>query len=431
MLLLADMNTLPMAYGTNLMKRIALLFLTLSIGPSGAALSAAPMLTTLVSFDGSNGSGPQAELILDAAGNLYGTTGYRGPSDYGTIFRIAAGTNVLTTLASFDGSNGAYPYSHLIADAAGNLYGTTSQGGPALNAGTVFRLAAGTNVLTTLASFNGSNGAYPYAGLIADAAGNLYGTTSEGGPWNAGNVFRVAARTNVLTTLAWFNGSNGEKPMAELIADAAGNLYGTTSWGGAYNSGSVFRVESGTNALTTLASFEGAHGNNYLPYAALIADAAGNLYSTTPEGVNSEGTVFRVTVGTNTLTTLATFHFKDSNGIAPYSRLIADAAGNLYGTTVYGGPSGHGTIFRVDAQTNTLTTLASFDGANGSRSYAGLIADAAGNLYGTTSEGGAFDRGTVFRLSGAGFVVVPEPASCFLAALAASGLAMLRARRSV
>ena len=361
-------------------------------------------LTTVATFNGNNGSNPEAGLIADAAGNLYGTTFSGGTAGDGTVFEVAAGTHDLTALATFNGNNGQFPEAGLLADAAGNLYGTTEWGGTAGD-GTVFEVAAGTHALTTLATFNGNNGAYPWAGLIADAAGNLYGATSEGGTADDGTVFEVAAGTHALSTLATFNGNNGEYPDG-LIADAAGNLYGTTLEGGTAGDGTVFEVAAGTHALTTLATFNGNNGED--PQAGLIADAAGNLYGTTfSGGTASDGTVFEVAAGTRALTTVATFN--GNNGSNPEAGLIADAAGNLYGTTVWGGTAGDGTVFEVAAGTHALTTLATFNGNNGEHPDAGLIADAAGNLYGTTSKGGTAGVGTVFELTGSGFAVAPAP----------------------
>jgi uncharacterized repeat protein (TIGR03803 family) len=268
--------------------------------------------------------------------------------------------------------------------------------------------------LTTLVSFNGANGSEPLAELIAGAAGNLYGTTFSGGTNSTGTVFRLNTATNTLTTLVSFGGtfSGAKSPRAGLVIDAAGNFYGTTEDGGAINRGAVFRLDTGTNTLTTLVSFDGANGG--APYARLIADAAGNIFGTTQGGgANILGTVFRLDTATNTLTTLVSFD--GANGSSPSAGLIADAAGNLYGTTWNGGTNNLGTVFRLDAATNTLTTLASFAYFNnGANPRAKLIADADGNLYGTTSSGGLSGMGTIFRVSDAGFVVVPEPGSLVL-----------------
>jgi uncharacterized repeat protein (TIGR03803 family) len=276
----------------NIIKSCILLSLAATVACAGSTASAVQYtLTTLATFNGTNGSNPYAGLIADASGNLYGTTRSGGANGYGTVFELAAGTHALSTLATFNATNGDGSFGDLIADASGNLFGTTFNGG-ANNAGTVFKVAAGTHALSTLASFNRTNGAYPYAGLIADASGNLYGTTEEGGANNAGTVFKVAADTHALSTLVTFNGTNGADPRGRLIADASGNLYGTTFWGGANGSGTVFEVANDVNhTLTTLATFNGANGA--IPEAGLIFDASGNLYGTTSEGgANGRGTVF-------------------------------------------------------------------------------------------------------------------------------------------
>jgi len=225
-------------------------------------------LTTLVSFNGTNGADPAAVLTADATGNLYGTTFIGGANNHGTIFEVAAGTGALTTLVSFNGTNGDGPHGTLTADSMGNLYGMTGYGG-ANNKGTVFELAAGNRALTTLVSFDGTNGVGPTGDLTADAAGNLYGTTSHGGVTGSGTVFELAAGTRALTTLVTFDGPNGVGPTGDLTADAAGNLYGTTAGGGTGGFGTVFEIAAGTRALTTLVRFSATNGAN--PWAEGIA----------------------------------------------------------------------------------------------------------------------------------------------------------------
>jgi uncharacterized repeat protein (TIGR03803 family) len=358
-------------------------------------LSSSYVLSTLATFNSANGARPQAGLLADTAGNLYGTTISGGANGDGTVFEVATGTHALSTLSMFNNTNGANPAASLLADAAGNLYGTTAFGG-ASSDGTVFELAAGTLALSTLATFNSANGAEPIAGLIADAVGNLFGTTEYGGANGDGTLFEVAAGTHALSTLVNFNVASGVYSQAGLIADAAGNLYGTTSSGGASTYGTVFEVAAGTYALSTLATFN--YDNGAFPDANLLADASGNLYGTTSDGGASvSGTVFEVAAGTHTLSTLATFNV--ANGDQSLAGLIADASGNLYGTTHYGGASDYGTVFEVAAGTHALSTLVNFNAANGAYPQAGLIADASGNLYGTTVAGGANNDGTVFELS--------------------------------
>jgi uncharacterized repeat protein (TIGR03803 family) len=372
-----------------------------------ASVVHAATYTTLVSFGGVKGAWSYAGLIADPAGNLYGTTSAGGSgggsNGDGMVFKFAPATTALTMLAPFNGADGSYPYAGLIADADGNLYGTTLRGG-ANDDGAVFKFNPMTGVLTTLVSFNGSNGGSPYAGLIADADGNLYGTTYRGGMNNQGTVFKLDITTGALTTLVSFNGANSSNPYAGLVADSAGNLYGTTV-GGRTGFGTVYKLNPVSGDLTTLVTFDGVNGRR--PYAGLTADAAGNFYGTTGYGgTNGVGTVFKLDVGTGTLTTLASFD--GANGRTPYAGLTVDVAGNLYGTTTYGGTYDRGTIFKVDATSNALTTLISFSTANGSYPYGSLIADPAGNLYGTTHSG-AIGFGSVFKLTDAGFVTAVAP----------------------
>lgn len=226
-------------------------------GPSVA--NAGFTLTTIANFNGTNGAQPQAGVTRDAQGNLYGTTELGGATDRGTIFRIAAGTGALTTIAAFDGANGDLPLAGVTLDARGNLYGTTDQGG-ANNLGTVFRIDAGSGALTTITTFDGTNGALPQ-GVIVDAQGNLYGTTSlsgsiAGGMLNgSGTVFEIAVGTGAFTTIATFDGTNGSYPIGVTL-DSQGNLYGTTSAnGGANGRGTVFELVNNSTTVPEPASF--------------------------------------------------------------------------------------------------------------------------------------------------------------------------------
>ena len=404
------------------------LVLSLSIGVSlvaavaGSVFLASPVraanLITLASF---NGVSAGSHLIAGIDGNLYGTTYDGGANRVGTIFRVDPDNGVLTTLVSFDGSNGRQPSAGLISD--GSLYGTTSNGG-ANNYGTLFKLDLATGALTTLTSFDGANGRYPNTGLIADADGNLYGTAG-GGAYSFGIVFKLNPITRNLTTLASFDSANGRFPNGDLVADVDGNLYGTAYAGGASNNGTVFKLDPATGALTALTSFN--RSNGYYPGGGLLADADGNLCGTTTYGgTNDYGTLFKIAPTTGALTTLASFN--GANGSTPAAGLIADANGNLYGTTGYGGMDGLGTLFKFAPPTGTLATLASFhSGAIVSRPFGDLIADADGNLYGTTGGTRGSNNGTVFKLTNTGFVV-PEPVSQLLLALGIA--AIVRRRRA-
>ena len=396
-----------------------------------------PTLTTLVNFNGTNGLFPYAGLIADDGGDLFGTTHSGGTSTTGTVFEIVnTSTGYATTptiLLNFNGTNGQYPVAGLIADAAGDLVGTAQTGG-AYGYGTVFEIAnTGTGYATTpaiLLSFNGANGADPAAGLIADPAGDLFGTTYYGGESGAGVVFEIAntgtGYASTPTTLVSFNFTNGNYPSAGLIADAAGDLFGTTYLGGAsyvagrsiYGSdGTVFEIANTSTGYastpTTLVSFNDTNGAN--PDAGLIADAAGDLFGTTyAGGANSDGTVFEIanTGSGYASTPTILLNFNGTNGAIPDAGLIADAAGNLFGTTSAGGASSDGTVFEIantgTGYAGTPTILLSFNGTNGANPQAGLTADAAGDLFGTTS-GGASGGGTAFELTDTGF----QPA-CYL-----------------
>jgi uncharacterized repeat protein (TIGR03803 family) len=345
-------------------------------------LLAASVAATLFSFGAPDGDKPQAGLIRDQSGNLYGTTSSGGAANDGTIFELAKGSGTITTLASFNGANGAAPSTALLMDPSGNLFGTTQLGGSA-NAGTVFELAQGSQTITMLASFNGTtDGSFPLGALITDQSGNLYGTTSGVGTSSDGTIFELARGSNTVTTLATFNGTNGANPYDGLVMDQNNNLYGTTANGGSSNDGTVFELAQGSNTITTLATFNGTNGQN--PLGGLVLDQSGNLYGSTADRTQSSfGTIFELAKGSGTITTLATFD--GSNGAFPSATLLRDSNGNLYGTA--------GTIFELAKGSNTITTLASTTNL-----FCSLITDSSGNLYGTSANGGVFGDGTVFEL---------------------------------
>ena len=279
---------------------------------------------------------PAAGLTIDSSGNLFGTTSGGGPGGYGTVFEIAHGDTAITTIASFNYFNGELPAAGLTIDSSGNLFGTTS-GGPG-GYGTVFEIAHGDTTIATIASFTNVNGADPRAGLIFDSSGNLFGTTSSGGPGGYGTVFEIAPGATVLTTIASFNITNGAGPVAGLALDSSGNLFGTTKGGG---DGTVFEIARGATGITTLANFNFING--FDPEAGLVFDSSGNLFGTTVQGGTSFGTVFEIAHGTTSLSTLVSFN--GGNGANPRAGLVLDSSGNLFGTTASGGASGNGVVF--------------------------------------------------------------------------------------
>ncbi len=384
------------------------------IGFGTQAALAAPVLTTLVSFNGTDGSTPVAGLTIDSAGNLFGATmlGGTGPAQFGngTAFELSGPSHgTFTTLTSFNGSNGTGPQNTLTLDSSGDLFGTTSSGG-AGGAGTVFELSGPNhNTLTTLVNFNGPNGSAPYSGLTI-VGDDLFGTTSAGGANGYGTVFELSGPNySTVTTLVSFTGVNGSLPYSTLVADAAGNLYGTTINGGANGSGTVFELSGADHqTFTTLVSFNGNNGSG--PRGGLTLDASGNLFGTTEGGgADEEGTIFELS-GTDhtTLNTLFSFSQSGPGGTSPIAGLLIDAAGNLYGTTSGGvdsSPDLLGSVFKLSSDHTTLTTLYTFTGnSDGGNPASGLTVDQEGNLYGTTTSAGANGAGVVFELSGTGFV---------------------------
>jgi uncharacterized repeat protein (TIGR03803 family) len=333
-------------------------------------------------------------------------------------------------LHDFNGSDGANPlYGSLIRDAAGNFYGTTSTDGDS-GGGTVFELTPnGSGGWTEKKLHNFDNGYrstdgfYPRAGLIFDAAGNLYGTTYEGGDYGGGTVFELTPNGSGGWTEKklhnFGNGTDGSGPQATLIWDAAGNLYGTTTYGGSApcgpGCGTVFEMTpNGSGGWTekklhNFNPFNGSDGK--FPTGGVIFDRAGNLYGTTTYGGTHQcnldgcGMVFEVSpngIGGWTERNLHNFG-NGTDGTNPYAGLIFDSAGNLYGTTSSGGDYGYGTVFEMTPREGggwTEKKLHNFGtGTDGAIPEASLIFDAAGNLYGVTDNGGDYTQGTVFEMT--------------------------------
>jgi uncharacterized repeat protein (TIGR03803 family) len=368
------------------------------LGLLGSQPAQSQTLTVLYSFHSccTDGFFPSAGVILDSAGNLYGTTLDGGPAKWGTVFKVAAPRKE-TILYSFGGGVvGKSPSGGVTRDSAGNLYGETSSGG-ASGYGEVFKVDAGGRETVVYSFRGGVDGGSPYGGLAIDSSLNLYGTTLGGGPSAAGTVFKVnqsGKETTLYTFTGGTGGVDGASPLAGVIRDAAGNLYGTTSAGGGPNNcGTVFKVDPSGNETILHAFTGGADGRD--PDGGLVRDSAGNLYGTTLGGGN--GNVFKIDTAGN-LTVLHSFG-SPPDGEYPQGNLLLDSAGNLYGTTNIGGEYNWGTVFKVDP-TGNETVLYSFTGGKDGKypTNVTLIRDAAGNLYGTTQQGGTFGHGVVFKL---------------------------------
>jgi uncharacterized repeat protein (TIGR03803 family) len=382
-----------------------LAFLPILFLASGAT---AQNFTLLYSFNASgnlsDGGWPEGGVTRDASGNLYGTTFYGGTGTgcdiyfdgCGTVFKIDPSGHE-AVLHSFGGAtDGWTPTARVILDSAGNVYGTTAYGGTH-GYGTVFKLDTAGNE-TILHSFaRGADGANPNAGLVADTAGNFYGTTQYGGRGcdgqGCGTVFKITPSGTETVLYRFAGGLDGASPLGGVALDSSGNLYGTTWLGGVYGFGTVFRVDSGGDE-TVLHSFAGtSDGAN--PMAAPVLDAAGNMYGTTSAGGTHFGVVYMVDAAGNE-SILYTFT-GGSDGAYPYSHLLLDASGSLYGTVSQSGATGAGTVFELTG--GSLNVLYGFLGTNdGSTPVGGLTSDSAGNLYGTTLQAGINGWGTVFEV---------------------------------
>jgi uncharacterized repeat protein (TIGR03803 family) len=386
---------------------LSLVFLALT------SFAEAQTFNQIYSFQGgSDGGNPFSNVVADTAGNFYGTTfsgGNLSTCAYpgcGVVYKVDSSGNE-TPLYTFSGppSDGANPVAGVIRDAAGNMYGTTAYGG-ANGYGTVFEVDSA-GVETVLRTFTGgADGGIPNGGLIRDQAGNLYGTTYAGGSAEFGTVFKITAAGVFQRLYSFPDRAHGTNPNAALLRDNAGNLYGITQYGGAANRGTVFELDAAGNE-TVLYSFLGSPDGAY-PQSQLVRDSAGNFYGTTTEGGSSNnGSVFKLAAA-GAETVIYSFGGSSSgtsggssDGSYPTAGVVIDAAGNLYGTTFRGGTSSNaGTVFKIDplGQESLLYTFqGSFDGSSPAASL--ILNQNATSVYGTGESGGFACCGVVFQVT--------------------------------
>jgi len=357
---------------------------------------------------GTDGATPYAGPVLDAHGNLYGTTYLGGSLGAGTVYRLSpAGSSwTHTTIYNFraqtDGSGPAF--GSLVLASGRFLFGTTEGGG---YFGTAFAVCACPQREYVLHSFGkGKDGAQPIGGLVLDRAGNLYGTTSEFGANGFGNVFELTPSGSTVTETILYSftgGSDPINPAAGVTLDARGDIYGTASLGGAYANGAVYKLSrsgSGWNE-TVLYKFQGnSDGAN--PVGGVILDKAGNIYGTTFDGgINGGGTVYELSPSASGWTFNTIYSFVGLYG-GPYNKLTLDKNGNLYGFTNADGSNGLGSVFKLlpGAGGWTYTNLYDFvGGTDGASPYGSVAVDANGNVFGTAAVGGTDNQGLVFEIT--------------------------------
>ncbi len=412
-------------------SRTAVFALSMSVVPLLIAVVAQPAsaqtFSVIYNFTGGvDGAAPQAGLTIDRAGDLYGTAYQGGASSRGTVFKLTRrGTGwTFNTLYSFAGKpDAASPLSRVIPGPEGTFYGTTEFGGRncglGTGCGTVYKLQPRPTpcksaicpwLETVLYEFAGdADGANPaYGDLVLDQAGNIYGTTFYGGINAQGVVFELTPSGSgwTETPIYTFTGADdGANPYSGLIFDSAGNLYGTTNVAGANGYGTVFQLtHSGSGwAENTLYAFHPASSGGS-PYGGLAFDTSGNLYGgTSSGGTGSGGTIYELTTSGDGYTFSLLYSLSGSQyQPGPYDSLTLDAAGNLYGTTQKDGAHGMGSVFKLTRSGGgwLYTSLHDFTGgSDGANPVGGVILDASGNLYGTAKAGGASGNGVVWEIT--------------------------------
>jgi uncharacterized repeat protein (TIGR03803 family) len=374
---------------------------------------------------GQDGGSPSTGLTIDSAGRIYGTTLTGGADSFGTVFTLSSTRSgwSMDTLHSFtNGNDGAGPMARLVVGPDGSLYGSTSAGGGGScllvnnyhGCGTIFRLSpprgpgAGFNwVSTTLFRFSGSNGSYPQGDLLFDSAGDIYGTAINGGSYGWGAIYKLSPTQGGWTQSILYqprNNGDGQFPMGGLVADNAGDLYGVFDGGGPHGYGAIYKLTrsgSGWEESTVHGfSFQGHDGA--VPQSGLIKDSAGNLYGATVHAPGAGGTAFELTSSGGSWDYNFLYAFTGGINFGPYDKLVMDAEGNLYGTTMADGAHGFGSVFKLTRTSGGWTYHSLHDftgGSDGGFPECVLTFDGSGNIYGTASWGGSYHNGVVFRIT--------------------------------
>lgn len=387
-----------------------LLTLALAATMCGMAKAQTPNETVLHQFGATPADGGYSYggLARGVDGVLYGATWAGGTNGCGTVFRINPDGSGFAVLHSFAWSpDGADPYGTLTQASDGALYGTTQFGGTNNN-GSVFKISTNGTAYQDLYSFtNTPDGATPYGGLVQGGDGALYGTTAWGGTNNAGTVFKINTDGSGYTVLHSFTNTSfdgppldGGNPYTGLMLGMDGALYGVTSQGGTNLLGTVFRINTNGTGYAVLHHFSG-YSDGMSPQAALTQGSDGTLYGTTiVGGTNGCGTLFKLSANGGGFAVLHAFPIS-SDGAYPHGGLLLASDGALYGTTMSGGQTSAGTVFKVNTDGSGYSVLYNFTRTNGdgAQSWASLTEANAGMFYGTTLNGGTNGFGTLFRLA--------------------------------
>jgi uncharacterized repeat protein (TIGR03803 family) len=355
----------------------------------------------------SEGANPISNLV-EVNGVYYGTNLAGGTNGLGSVFSITP-AGQLTLIHSFTGgaADGAIPSGGLVLGSDGNLYGTTTNGG-SYNSGSIYKVIPGNAPIYSGVVFSfgavSNDGVNPYASLVQGYGSDhaFYGTTKFGGTNNLGTIFKITLLNNLIneTVIYSFSGAaDGQYPQSNLIVDSTDTLYGTAPEGGASGFGSVFSMSTG-GAFNLIYSFAGPTQDGQSPFGALVQDTSGTLYGTTSlGGLNNLGTIFSCAPTSNSCSVMYNFgSSSSSDGSSPNGSLILKS-GVLYGTSSYGGNSNNGTIFALNVNTLSYSIKNSFQANNdGAHPNAGLLLASNGYFYGTTLNGsGTYSSGTVFK----------------------------------
>ena len=361
-----------------------------------ASVMAAQTVTTLASFDVSNGSAPVGAIALGSDGYLYGTTSQGGAyvsslcggSSCGTIYKMSP-SGILSTLHSFNGTDGYLPYSSLLQASDGYFYGTTVYGG--LGYGTIFRISSAGD-FSIFYAFHGTDGYAPFSGVVQDSQGNFYGTTFVGGSFQEGTFYKITPSA-VLTTMYSFSfSSNGANPVSTPVIGTNGNFYGTTNDYGLHTGSGVIYEITPSGAYTVLARMSAASGT--VPCGQLVRASSGQFYGIANSGgATDDGTVYKIT--SSGLTTVYNFSL-NAVETAGCSNMVQLGSGVMLGVTYIGGSHGDGMIFSINPA-GAFHDLYDFSGPDGRNPES--LTPGGGGFYGVTYAGGAYGDGSVFKLS--------------------------------